>query len=80
MEIFILLNITLIICKVMTEFEKISSSLVISLANISYKNGDISDIGNEIGVAIGEHLSTEEELNDFISGLKHGISLKNGTH
>ena len=22
----------------------------------------------------------KEELNDFISGLKHGISLKNGTH
>ena len=66
--------------KFMTEFEKISSNLVISLANIAYKNGDISDIGNEIGVAIGEHLSTEEELNDFISGLKHGISLKNGTH
>jgi len=64
----------------MTEFEKISNTLVISLANISYKNGDISDIGNEIGIAIGEYLSTDEELNDFISGLKHGVTLKNGTH
>lgn len=64
----------------MTEFEKIMDNLSISLGNVSYKNGDISDVGNEIGVAIGEHLSTEEELNDFISGLKHGISLKNGTH
>ena len=64
----------------MTEFEIISNKLVISLANIVYKNGDVSDSGSEIGVAIGEHLSTEEGLNDFISGLKHGISLKNGTH
>jgi len=27
-----------------------------------------------------DNFTTEEELNDFISGLKHGISLKNGTH
>jgi len=64
----------------MTEFEKIMDKLSISLGNVSYRNGDISDVGNEIGVTIGEYLSTEEELNDFISGLKHGISLKNGTH
>ena len=64
----------------MNEFEKIMDRLSISLGNVSYRNGDISDVGNEIGVAIGEYLSTEEELNDFISGLKHGISLKNGTH
>ena len=64
----------------MTEFEKIMDKLSISLGNVSYRNGDISDVGNEIGVTIGEYLSTEEELKDFISGLKHGISLKNGTH
>ena len=64
----------------MNEFEKIMDKLSISLGNVSYRNGDISDVGNEIGVTIGEYLSTEEELNDFISGLKHGISLKNGTH
>jgi hypothetical protein len=64
----------------MNEFEKIMDRLSISLGNVSYRNGDISDVGNEIGVAIGEYLSTEKELNDFISGLKHGISLTNGTH
>jgi hypothetical protein len=64
----------------MNEFEKIMDKLSISLGNVSYRNGDISDVGNEIGVTIGEYLSTEEKLNDFISGLKHGISLKNGTH
>jgi hypothetical protein len=50
------------------------------LENINYDNGDISDVGNEIGIALGQYLSTEEELNDFITGLKHGISLTNGTH
>ena len=64
----------------MNEFEKIMDKLSISLGNVSYRNGDISDVGNEMGVTIGEYLSTEEKLNDFISGLKHGISLKNGTH
>lgn len=64
----------------MNEFEKIMDKLSISLGNVSYRNGDISDVGNEIGVTIGEYLSTEEKLNDFITGLKHGISLKNGTH
>lgn len=64
----------------MTEFEKISSTLVISLANISYKNGDISDIGNEIGIVLGDFIHTESELQDFIHGIRHGMSLTNGTH
>ena len=64
----------------MDNFTYILNRIKTQLDNVKYDNGDISDIGNEIGVAIGEHLSTEEELNDFISGLKHGISLKNGTH
>lgn len=64
----------------MTDFKEIIEGLIQSLESIQYSNGDISDVGNEIGIAIGEHLSTEQGLNDFISGLKHGISLKNGTH
>jgi hypothetical protein len=64
----------------MDNFTHILNRIKTQLENVSYDNGDVSDVGNEIGVAIGEHLSTEEELNDFISGLKHGISLKNGTH
>ena len=64
----------------MDNFTYILNRIKTQLDNVNYDNGDISDIGNEIGVAICEHLSTEEELNDFISGLKHGISLKNGTH
>jgi hypothetical protein len=62
-------NFTYVIYRVKTQLE-----------NINYANGDISDVGNEIGIALGQYLSTEEELNDFITGLKHGISLTNGTH
>ena len=39
-------------------------------------SGDLSDLGNEIGIVIGN----EKNINEFISGLKHGISLSNGTH
>jgi 2-keto-4-pentenoate hydratase/2-oxohepta-3-ene-1,7-dioic acid hydratase in catechol pathway len=44
--------------------------------------GDLSDCGNEIGIIIGEKYKnmTEDETQDFISGIKHGISLTNGTH
>jgi hypothetical protein len=40
----------------------------------------MSDIGNEIGVVLGEFIQSEEDFKDFIHGLRHGISLTNGTH
>jgi hypothetical protein len=44
--------------------------------------GDISDLGNEIGEIVGKIYSdmNQEEINSFISGFKHGVSLTNGTH
>lgn len=44
--------------------------------------GDISDFGNEIGHSVGQIIKnmTEQQISDFIFGLKHGISLTNGTH
>jgi 2-keto-4-pentenoate hydratase/2-oxohepta-3-ene-1,7-dioic acid hydratase in catechol pathway len=44
--------------------------------------GDLSDCGNEIGIIVGERYKnmSEDETSDFISGIKHGISLTNGTH
>jgi len=44
--------------------------------------GDISDLGNEIGLIVGSAYEnmTEEEIVDFIHGFRHGISLTNGTH
>ena len=64
------------------DFQKTLRHISSKLSNIPYDNGDISDIGNEIGIALGTILSdiSEGEINDFISGLRHGISLMNGTH
>ena len=44
--------------------------------------GDLSDCGNEIGYTVGRKYKnmTEGEIEDFISGIRHGISLTNGTH
>lgn len=65
-----------------TDFQEILKLITLKLNNVSYNNGDISDIGNEVGLAIGSILEnmTEEEINDFISGFRHGVSLTNGTH
>ena len=64
------------------DFKKVITDISVKLPTISYDNGDISDIGNEIGLAVGYHIEnmTQEEINDLISGIRHGISLTNGTH
>lgn len=50
-------------------------------ADIHYE-GDISDLGNEVGYALGNVIynMNEKQITDFIHGLRHGISLTNGTH
>jgi len=65
------------------EFKKISLEISERLSNLPYDNGDVSDIGNEIGIILGKYLSNYSlgwEKDDFISGLNHGISIANGTH
>lgn len=63
----------------MENFQKIKNEIIHQLVVCQY-DGDLSDIGNEIGIVIGQHLDDENTLNDFIMGLKHGISLADGTH
>jgi hypothetical protein len=43
-------------------------------------SGDLSDIGNEIGMILGQYTSRENTAEDFIRGLRHGISLSDGSH
>lgn len=64
------------------DFQKTLKHIISELSNLPYDKGDISDIGNEVGIAIGTIISdiSEEEINDFVSGVRHGISLINGTH
>jgi len=51
-------------------------------ANVTIYEGDLSDCGNEIGYTVGHKYKdmTEGEIEDFITGIRHGISLTNGTH
>jgi len=40
-------------------------------------------LGNEIGISIGKHINKDKmgyELDSFIAGIKHGVSLVDGTH
>lgn len=39
---------------------------------------NLSDIGNEIGIVIGKY--SNDNVEDFIGGVKHRVSLSNGTH
>jgi hypothetical protein len=41
--------------------------------------GDISDLGNEIGLIIGEIYPNmnEVEINELMMGLRHGLSIHN---
>lgn len=70
----------------MTKFEQIKKDIMLQLAKVNYNTGDLTDIGNEIGVAIGKYTMEENAEDDgldaesFICGLKHGISLIDGTH
>jgi hypothetical protein len=59
----------------------IAFSLIEYSRSMDYE-GDLSDCGNEIGNMVGSKYKnmTEEEIEDFITGIRHGISLTNGTH
>jgi hypothetical protein len=66
----------------MSNFEKAKEEISKALMEVKYI-GDASDIGNEIGIILGKYISENEmgwELDSFISGVKHGVSLTDGTH
>ena len=59
------------------EFTKILQVVAEHLSKVTYDKGDMSDIGNEIGIAISKAVPniTDEEIVDFIVGLNHGLDL-----
>lgn len=71
---------------IVREFDKTKLNYIANTlketANTMEYIGDISDLGNEIGYTVGSVYKdmTEEDIDDFISGFIHGISLTNGTH
>ncbi len=58
-------------------FKETLQTIAEHLSKVTYDNGDISDIGNEIGIAISKAVPniTDEEIVDFIVGLNHGLDL-----
>jgi hypothetical protein len=63
----------------MKNFNKITQELSERLSAIPYQ-GDLSDIGNEIGIVVAKYFDTENTKEDFFFGIEHGISLTDGTH
>jgi len=69
-----------IIKEVIQQVEQ-SKHISTEISGIGTISSDISDIGNEIGIAVGKYIVKHNlDKEDFISGIKHGISLKDGTH
>jgi hypothetical protein len=64
-----------------TKFRKALDEIAAGLLNVKY-TGDASDIGNEFGILIGKFLDGEMgwDKDAVVSGIKHGISLTDGTH
>jgi hypothetical protein len=68
-------------------FINIKNEIILKLQNIRY-TGHIDDLGNEIGMAVSNHIyKNNKSLNifgfdkkSFIYGFEHGASLNDGTH
>jgi len=56
----------------------LKENIIDQLSSMKYQYFDESDIGNEIGIVVGK--LTPDEIDNFMHGLRHGISLSNGTH
>lgn len=63
-------------------FKETLHSLSNGLNKVKYENGDLADVGNEVGFILGNLLPdmSDDEISIFISGFRHGVSLTNGTH
>lgn len=66
----------------MTKNKEIFKELSQGLTAIKNYNGDLSDVGNEVGILIAKYLDDElgYDLEGFIAGVRHGVSLMDGTH
>lgn len=64
------------------KFQEVLNKLGPELTKVTYQDGDLTDVGNEVGFILGSILPnmTEEEIKYFIQGFRHGVSLTNGTH
>lgn len=69
----------------MIELTRIKIDIIKELKNSIVDDGDLSDIGNEVGIAIGKYTMLKDasnkglDIDSFICGLRHGVSLIDGT-
>jgi len=70
-------------------FFKICDDIILNIELAKKRQiGDLSDIGNEIGIAVGSNTCKDEknlnimafEKSDFLAGFSHGFSLSDGSH
>lgn len=66
------------------EPNEIVQLIIQHLKHTKLRNGcDLSDVGNEIGIALGRVVDKNKigyEIESLIAGIKHGVSLIDGTH
>jgi len=75
------------------KFDELRKELIKHLESLDsnelYKNlGDLGDMGNEIGTILGKYIMPDLDDNskygweedDFKHGIRHGVSLIDGTH
>jgi len=55
---------------------------LIDFINENTIDSDLTDLGNTIGIIIGKYTSDKMGFSkdSFIHGIKHGISISDGTH
>lgn len=63
------------------KYHKVCEAIIKGLEHRTFGE-DLSDLGNDIGMMVAEHLSDDDgfEKDDFIAGIEHGISTVDGTH
>ena len=70
------------------KYKKICNDIIESINKDLDMGNFTGDIGNAIGYALGKHLCKNQKMTKkgkknydfFMSGLRHGISLHDGTH
>jgi hypothetical protein len=58
-------------------FKKVCKEISGRFSTLPYDNGDIGDVGNEIGIIVSKHFSDEIgwDKQSFLGSIDHGIKL-----
>jgi hypothetical protein len=65
--------------QIVNKFKRMVKEITEELGKVHYEDGDLSDVGNEIGIVVGKYIDETAmgyEKKSFFHGLEHGISLE----